>query len=430
MKEDIDFLADNLFDYLDLDGYLLIIKMTNGKIPGFTAKNYHKVPEPIAKNVAKKLLKKMKNAKNFLKQYTKEMHATYKDLLFEDFIMKANLDQKLTDGKKLAFLYLNYPDEFEAEGDTIKQNLEQGNPVFQHVIQPSLYTKLKALTNRKRSTEKVKKLANISIDEAPEHSLVDILKQETLPYPGNSYYMKLYATHQEEWNALDHEERAVLYQLVIEDLIMHDEKKLVASEATEAALREKLEKQGKQLELKKEQVDEMKEKLYDREGELKQIKGEYKTSQQELEAQKKSYDELEANRVRLEDNYVQLQESYEELKEKTIELSKNPLFADLEFYMFMKENSAFTQFFSGEQMINFKDVTDLKDILEHRQIDRETIYFINMDGISTRESFQLEKLLKEKAIEYRIVSGGSSSIVRKIIHYLEGELRHEVKRKN
>ncbi|MCE3043349.1 hypothetical protein, partial [Lacticaseibacillus rhamnosus] len=59
------------------------------------------------------------------------------------------------------------------------------------------------------------------------------------------------------------------------------------------------------------------------------------------------------------------------------------------------------------------------------QVNSGQLIFIATDGLSSRDIFRIEKWLNEKPdIHFRFVSQGSKSIIRKIISYLEGELRY------
>src|SRR5690606_40819611 len=53
---------------------------------------------------------------------------------------------------------------------------------------------------------------------------------------------------------------------------------------------------------------------------------------------------------------------------------------------------------------SLEEVKDLNAILEMN--GKESVYFINVDGISTRDSFKLEQPLKRQGLTYRLVSGG------------------------
>lgn len=91
---------------------------------------------------------------------------------------------------------------------------------------------------------------------------------------------------------------------------------------------------------------------------------------------------------------------------------------------YRKKNEIIEALIGIERIFYFASIDQFSEQL--KVIEKELVFIVT-DGISTKDIFKMEKLLKEHhKIQYRLVSQGTQNIIRSIISYLEGEFRYEV----
>ncbi|WP_053217014.1 hypothetical protein [Virgibacillus senegalensis] len=435
-----EFVNNQLIDLFNKEDYLRIVKITNGKIAGFSKKNFHKVPEGLLKNVARKQIQKIKNITKFLNTFI-EHRKDYFNLEVREFVVKIE-GSELTEVEKLILFYVNYPEIYKQNMELIEYNIKEKKPCLHRIYKLSVTEKLEIFFNINKEklqenlnyvnfhNEENKSLKNIKIS-----SLREYLISESLPLLGEGFYLNMYKSFEEEWRSWEEKDQISFINLGIHDAIAYYYSLLKQLE--------ELKKQKKSYEEKKKiEVKELNSLLSDKSEELKEVKDRNRQKEDDI-------NELLNEHIKLSEEYEEYKRGYKNIEselsvtknllnsykkeqieiENKIQNSTSFLFENEKIYLFTKvRDSTFANYLEERQIIYFNKNTDLGEILAN--IEKDEVCFINFDGVSTKDSFQLERPFKEKNIIYRTVSGGAINIVRKIVYYLEGELHNETKETN
>lgn len=447
MKEANEFLEKYLFEFLDDKGYIYIIVDTKGTISGFSKRNYHKVPKPILRNNAKKRLWKLKDAHEFLESYVGDKKQDYQDLSLNDFVTKTNMCEKIKPGEKLALFYLLYPDIFYEKEAIIGQNIEKGLPPLHGIVELSLETKLQSISSLIRSQLSDELIGFISNHPMPEETVLtstnsqweilkDLLMSQPLPNPGNGHYIDMYQHSMEELADWSNSELVAFIELLMLDITCLSNKTSEEKQRELQNLEIACQKERRRSEKYKKQIQETERKLTVIKAELNDAKSNYKNLTKKYQNQSEHNKELIEQNKRNVKTIAEIKVQNEQLTKKHEQMVQNQkniiepkLFDSEVIYLLSKvKNDCFTKYFTKEQVVYISD--PLKLLEEIQTLNKQAIYFINHDGMTTKETFQLDMLLQKNELIYRAVNGGPKEIIRKIIYYLESELRYEVKEKN
>ncbi|NLP47172.1 MAG: hypothetical protein GX347_09060 [Epulopiscium sp.] len=447
-KDASKFLSDILFDYLDTHGYLGIIYGTRGQIPGFTKKNASKAPITMIKNIAKKRVRLLSDATKFLDNYTMKVSDNYQGLKFEEFYTKIQTDGEVTEGEKVALFFLLYQDEYQKKLDRIKENIKYNRLPLTNIISLSLIKKLRSIyviseNGKINNTTKFNELLEIdketfNIIESKNITLKDQLENNTLPPINKGHYLALYKTFLRESDKWEEEEQIVFLKLVINDSLRLLDKQFDENKNLKTNFENELENTQKENFQLDEKLKTYKNKQSLLQTKISKLNDNIDDFKHKYSLLNRQYDELKKENMRLIDvnnsfneKLEKLQVNNNELKKeynRQVDLQKLHLFKNDNIYLMTKiKDDKFSVFFTEDQIIQLNNDTELLENIHIKEHD--AIYFLNIDGISTRESFKIENPLIENKLTYRIVSGGIKNIIRKVIYYLEGELRNEVKEK-
>lgn len=444
-KEANEFLTDTIFDYFDMMGYLRIIYGTNGQIPGFSMKNANKAPISLIKNIAKQRVRKISDATSFLSDYIKKLKKDFEGLSFHEFYAKISIDEKLSDGEKLALFFLLYHEDYQENANKIQENINHKLPPLSNLLSLSLTEKMKSLHAVGKSHEFLDETdfnEFFELDESvipdDEENLKEKLKKNPLPPTDEGKYLTLYKYFLEEADEWEDDEKVGFLQLVLGDLFSFLQFVADVRKEEKQELEEKLEEKEKAYDELKETSKTQLKKISSLENKLDLYKDElddlvlkYGLLSNRNEGQMKEIKRLSdlnqtylKNIEKLRSEKAKMKLEHQETKPENVYLFENEKL----YFITKAKSDKFPIFFTDDQMIHLSEGDDLNEILEGKEED--AIYFFNVDGISTRESFKLERPLKTNNLTYRLVSGGIENIIRKIIYYLEGELRDEVKEKH
>src|SRR5690625_2238013 len=425
-----DFLENFLFDYLNKDEYIDIILFSGRSIDGFSKQNIHKAPKALLKSHAKQRVKRIRDARNILKLFVIEHLSQFKDLPLEQFISQVDLFEDVSLGQKLTLLFLNYNDIFQEKSVLIKENLLADEPPFQDLVTISVSDTIKALySSEQRYLSKVikqlllfegKVLNKRSKEE--KRTLQEILNNEKVPPVKMGQYLKLYVEHYKELADFDKDSLNEFMNLVFVDAISL------------------YEKHRKQLENDLEELDNhLTDELEHTKAEVANLSSENNRLKAELAQLTEDYRLKEQSVVNLTAQRNELQQLYDEqiqtnnvLKSKVTTLEEQLVGAEVKlfeleeiYFVTQVEDASFKFYFSDEQIIYYRSVADLENKLA--SCDAQSIYFINFDPVTTRDSFAIESCFTKRNLLYRLVSNGTKNIIRTIVYYLEGELRYAIK---
>lgn len=441
------FLINTLFDYLDSENYLDIIYGTKGQVPGFTKKNAAKAPKTLIKNIAKQRVKKLTNALQFLTKYTIEFIDDYKDLTFHEFYPKIHIDSNLTDGQKLALFFILFNEEYKEYKEIINKNIKENLSPLANILPQSFSEQLETVhsfSNERELIKDIKISEYFDLDKKWlfEEEMVKKWRSIYLPPPDEGYYLYIYKNSREEIESWNADESVTFLKLVIGDFISLVKKQTASYEEIFKGLKDEIEflknenirlnksvdsqiENNASLEKEIENYTKELDKLHKMNSKLSGIIEEKEKSIKELNEKITQYLK---NLDTLKEKNEDLKRRYEEKKKEGKRLEEINLFRSEDFYFITKMDvEKYKPFFSNDQLISLEEVKDLNAILKMN--GKESVYFINVDGISTRDSFKLEQPLKRQGLTYRLVSGGFENVMRKIIYLLEGELKYEIKEK-
>jgi uncharacterized coiled-coil protein SlyX len=432
-------LFNDVVERFDKHDYIEVAKGLNITVPGFTKKNLQKAPLHILKNKVKQRLNKIQ-LDRFLKEYVGRRYSLYEGLSVHEFIVKTDLDDGLTEAKKLALFGLLFPDRYAEQREAILKNVESGAPFYLGLFEPSLadrLTTLAASNFKSHHKELVKIVQSHPMKETwpPGEGLTETesLKEwieRNLPAPFTGIYLKILTDHYEEWEALPLDEKSAFERLAFYDAVMLGsfllrqnetltEEKATA-EAKLMALEEELNEARRKNEALEKRSAEQDKALGDaqaiiarKEAEIKRLKTELADAEAKLRKQGQELKDLKS--------------LFEESRRNTDVSRGVELFSGEPIVLLSKvDDPHLRRFFNKDQFFILKDFAAAESLLASDPDADDKVYFINTDGLSTKLLFKLEKRLKEKGWVYRLVSNGPKAILRRISYYLEGELEREI----
>src|SRR5699024_7916399 len=242
--------------------------------------------------------------------------------------------------------------------------------------------------------------ANTDLLDKSNSSLIDILNGQSLPGPGEYYYLELFTQFNNDVHKMENEEKSLFYQLVMQDIMLHYETALRSEKETKSKLKEELENQQvmlKQVEKQnRNKMSKLEQSLIEVKDELGNVKNKYTKAKSESTTEREKNKNILLDNERLEEQLTEIESKHKKAGQEIALLRKEKenitLFDNLNINLFTKENIAFASYFSQHQIVYFKNSAEFEYYLE--QQNNVGMNFVNMDGVSTRETFLLEKLLK------------------------------------
>lgn len=443
------FLENQLFKCFTTEDLLSFAIRTNIRIPGFTRMNYHKVPVIMLKNLIRKKLKTVKEPLKVIRILVEDLQDDFNDLPLDKFAVKVSLIESISKAEKLALFYLNYPIEYDKNSDQIDDNIVRKIDPLNGILYVPLSEKLQNLDDLFKDD-----FADYLQKVMPQHvnvegcnsflqgfaysNLKEYLLSSTPPRPGQGYYLMLYDQFKDEIDNWEWKEKIGFKNLLLYDAIYFTHS--LIEEIAELQMLNQEIKNDFSLEIRK--IKKLHEKQMERHWEsrkkldirMKETKEKLHNSSQVIKQKEKRItklvDEMDTYQAEFEkerQKHKQMKREYEAFV-LNAETRRTPhLFEDEKIYLFTTiTDDTLTDFFGKEQIIHFEPKVDF--LSEFPFLEDEAICFVNLDGLPVKQSFLIEREFENNDMRYRIVSGGSKNIVRKIIYYLEGVLRHEVKK--
>lgn len=346
-------------------------------------------------------------------------------------------------GEQLVLLYLKFPVEYELKLDFIEQNIKENKPPLEGVFDISFSGKVDAISNIKHSwiDEKLDKLLESEIftfTDLKNNTNINfetLLKSSQVPVLGSGEYLNIYRNDQSKLDdsKYNYKDILALQRMVIYDSIQildklvdkYKELQLIKDDIELKFNNEKL-KTEKLLNNKNQEITNLRNETKLLKEEINKLKKEKETIEKSHKITDNRVKELEGEILKYEENIEKEQKELENIKAHTKTLFINKLFNNESILFITKvKDTLFEHSFTNEQLFYIENLNNLKGKLKK---NTQNIHFINLDGISTKESFLIEKMYKDTNITYRLISGGAPRVLRKIIFYLEGELHNEVKR--
>jgi molecular chaperone GrpE (heat shock protein) len=80
----------------------------------------------------------------------------------------------------------------------------------------------------------------------------------------------------------------------------------------------------------------------------------------------------------------------------------------------------------AEQITVAKTVTSLKTAMEKvRKQTSGLLWFVDLEGLTTKESFEVEQWMKKNQLAYRVVSGSTVEVIQRILVDIQGDMQYE-----
>lgn len=439
----------------DKNEYLSIAKRAKPKIPGFTPKKFSNVPFTLLKNHTSKKLLKISNLDGFFNDFLEFELTRYSNLVLQDFIVKADMES-LSPAKKLALFFVLFQEQYKEHKPTIEENIANQSDPFDSLFsfKPTLAQKLGIMfesvqdATRKLLTEVASMSDDVTKDnldrffgDAEGETLKEILLEKNVEADQFGLFNRMLVDFNDEINEWNDNEKATFFQLVLyETAILNKLLHTAGVEGIEShdEERNELEKKNKkafeQFQKEKDVVDqklnteiqhkkELEKELKLRDGTNDELNQTIKKLQTELKIVSSEKDEIiminkQLNRVNKESE-AEKNDTYMGLFEKESRFCLITLIDDPMYHLFLKQGEG--------QFLYVNTINDAIEALHKGDLYKHKIIYINTDGLTTKDQFMLENELSSIGAAYRFVSDGPLHIIKKIIYYLEGDMRYEIK---
>lgn len=433
-------LIDDLLDFLTNDEYIALAKILKVQVPGFSIRYIGNAPIPILKKPVRTKLQKLSNPAKFLIKWNGEHLDSYQDLSKEEFILKMSLKNEFTPAKKVVLFGILYPNDYPDQRKKISDNISEGRDPFDGILDnpPSMKDHLNFLAESEKElgTQFLNRVVQsiVSQDRMEKDNkqrLEDYLQKHGIPPLYEGHYLRLMNLYQEEYKTLSISEKHPFLNLAFLDLLhytntMQDELAKLKLERNNFSgkiehLEQRCEEQKKQLIKERMNRNELERSLAENEKKRNEMQKRYKTQLGEIEKARQS---LEQNNASLTQELNRLQEEFRTQAEKQPshylldqpEIKILTIIDDLELHYYI----------DPQQIYERRNVEELIHMIEEHGEEWESYcLFINSDGISTKDQFRVENVLRPYSLRWKFVSGGTASIIRAITYYMEGDQKYE-----
>lgn len=400
-------------------------KMVKLKVPGFSSSKVKTIPEVVLRNHLKKKLQKVNNAKILFTSVIEATENEYSGLPQEEFLYKLENDKEIEPPIKLILLTYYFPALYKNEKDTIIKSLSEKSNLAE------------ALLGEKDIKKELKALAALSMNDLEERLstifpnieqvFLDSSDTKSVVYP---FFKVLKEMEKDTFHGIDidqlnQESYLHICILFIQKLIEKWEEELDRNERSMKLqdnkiqqLKDMNERLNKQLTMIK---NEMKAMKTEREQLAKEVTNKELVLQKIIKEKEISEHQYKKE---IEQLHKQMEKMYSIQEESNNRVQPFQLIRE-DIKVFLSKNDEIIETLIGkERVCYFSSIDHFSEQL--KMIEKELVFIVT-DGISTKDIFKIEKLLKEHhKIQYRLVSQGTQNIIRSIISYLEGELRYEV----
>lgn len=429
-NEYINFISQKI-SYNDL---LKVSNVMNVNVPGFPSNKLRSVPEKMLRNHFRKRLQRYGSATDFYKRKIELYERSYTGLNEREFLYKLKNDHEIDDLTKLILITYYFPNLYYENKEKIlklkscadvmeifigeidyKEDWEAKIKILSKAVAQNIFYLFSDL-DKKVLEELTGGLFNIAFLKILKY--LDEKKYGSIPIDQanvlkDKIFIMVIFEFLERWRKekTNYEKDLLSLKTLKEDTVVNNQ-----------SLQKKLKKLKHEKEI-------LSDNIHSLEEEEKKLINKYECLVEEkndvIKTVRKEKQKLEQNynnqvlllKSQLQGYKQKVQESYEKKHGYNL-ISENII-------LFQSENNELTEMLLGkERIFLFQTMDELEEKIAS-QVNSGQLIFIATDGLSSRDIFRIEKWLNEKPdIHFRFVSQGSKSIIRKIISYLEGELRY------
>ncbi|MDQ0917561.1 hypothetical protein [Paenibacillus sp. V4I5] len=412
-----------------------IAQILKPKIDGFGPKTLSKAPKQILRKKTIEKLNVMTDFEKFIRTFYSPYLSKYKDVKdTTEMIWKMTLDQVPNAGK-FVVLAEHEPEFFLAHQSMISENINKNIDPFEGIVKKPAFSKAAEMVFSPHFDEELLNKMKIAFHDLYENEkdlfeefqsgkrvLLDFLIGNLNIINETGKYLLLASTTVNQWQMWDVESKLALLGLVHYDAI-----KLIMEQSNEVNnLRILLTKNEKTIQKISEQRDKDKSGWDKQEEEFqKEIK-----DLQNISNQLKIFEDINKE-LKLEIEQKSQQVIHFE-KNKNISMVNETLINDdnIRIVTFQKSRG-FEKYVPLEHIHYIQNDEDFnKLLLSYGELKNNILWFVDLEGCPTKDSFKFEDTLRKHQAVYRIVSGDTTKLIRKIIYYIEGEMEYETHTRN
>lgn len=438
-----DIIKKQMLKCFEKDDYIEIARSSKVRIPGFTERNYHKVPNVLLKNAVEQRINNVRYFDQFIRQFVKHIKNSITIETIEQFIAQMMLYENITPAKKLVLFYQEFPEEYKDNIELINKNIAEKNFPLKDIVELSF--KHNAGVANESIEEKLKEYSQEILgyihpesvprlfENEPSEDIEVLLNNMTLPNPGDGHYIQTYNEFYNQIKSLPEQTLSIFKKLIISDLVIIGSKlvkKHKDLEDTNTTIHknfiQKESEMNDDLKSHTSTIKELNKKINRLEGTLDEN---FKNQNKLIEEYELHIKALEKENEYTTKSLKQETKNREELELTLANYQQNILLQDEHIYFHTSvQADLFQMTFTKKQLVHFKNITDLRKEITNNSDD--AIHFINCEGISVKDIFIIENLFRKLNKTYRLVSGRATQVIKKIIYYLEGELHYETNTTN
>ncbi|MDC3426350.1 hypothetical protein NC797_17940 [Aquibacillus sp. 3ASR75-11] len=405
---------EDWFDLLNDQELLYVAKMVKPSIPGFSIKNFSKVPPKLLMKNTKKKVQSIGNPDEFFKQLVSDTVAEeFKGLEILELITKMNMNESFTPSQKLALLITSYPSYYAAHESFIKVEVKNSRDPIKGLgnNEYSLLEQMEAMIHVRKddfagevefifeNDLQFDKMEEIAPDRY--ETIRDYLNDKGLPIPNKGMFLQLLKVYNEdEFTGWSDPEKIAFYKLVVQDIVaihktlyefidvLDDEKddqisalkdRIAIYDQDLITINNLYQEQMKQVKETEKEIAKLQKDKAQLEQQIKQMKGEH------------------AHEVKkLNKNMKEAAEEMARMKEDRIEIDAIKLFKGESICLLSQpDHRTIPLFLEDDQYIYFSNRVEFQKIVNQEHLQGK-ILFVNTDGLSTKDTFFCEKELKTR----------------------------------
>jgi hypothetical protein len=394
---------------------LLIATRAKLNVPGFSNKALRAVPKTILRRQTVEQMNVHPKFKNLLSDfYASTLKSVFVRTDIESFFSIEELST-ISYSCKLSVMLLHFNRFFNENSDKIISNIEGGKSLLEELVE------------RPESSQDTDILFNTTLHSISQNWIknnVGLYNKSYGPFssgdinvlfddfskPGYPTTLLLEQPAIAEILESD-KSRSLLQQALIEIMQLTIELKIEAT--SNAKKLEELSKSTESISSRHEQLQDEKKKL---DEEIKSLKLDAKSKERELRA---AHSNCEKNELKINKLSSELEAERAKVVEKLILDERVRVVGtvarpELALYM------------PAEQITVAKTVTSLKTAMEKvRKQTSGLLWFVDLEGLTTKESFEVEQWMKKNQLAYRVVSGSTVEVIQRILVDIQGDMQYE-----
>nr|PZN03441.1 MAG: hypothetical protein DIU66_07480 [Bacillota bacterium] len=424
-------LIDTLFQLFTDEEMVRLAQQIKPVVPGFSTKNYSRVPKPLLRA---KLIEKIRKEKpdKWLANLVRKWTAKYEGKEPKVFCWSIKLDAQLSRAEKVALFAYLYPEIYSSYHNVILSNVQQGcEPLEGLFSEPSSAQEkmeiiksflLQGVDSNKLLIMLKKKLEGV-YDRLRdvEDDLQSVMLSDISWEPG--VFLYLYLKRFSQWKTWSDPGKALFCELCLYDALhllnsVSDKIHELEREFEEKykLMREELEERTRALEASKTAIEEYKEAI-----------NQWKEKAQEWERKEVDYRALIEQWERA---YHDLQLAQNELRQHVEELaasrqqqsdciSRSLLAEDPIVLITLQNNELYEAFLTPSQYWVLTSSDDLLSRLDP-VVMNDKIVFVVIDGFETERLLKAQMWFQRHGIRYRFVGSDPKKVIKKIISFVGG----------